>query len=51
MPGGIGLTGWLNQTYADTGDDIIGGDNGMLDGFRSLLPDGGDIVRSEESAT
>ncbi|MEP6698382.1 MAG: hypothetical protein ABJB09_01500 [Verrucomicrobiota bacterium] len=51
VPGGIGLTGWLNQTYADTGDDIIGGDNGMLDGFRSLLPDGGDIVLSEESAT
>jgi hypothetical protein len=51
VPGGIGLTGWLNQTYAATGSDVIGGPEGMLDGFRSLLPEGGDIVISEESST
>jgi len=51
VPGGIGLTGWLNHTYAAIGSDVIGGSNGMLDGFRSLLPGGGDIVISEESAT
>ena len=51
VPGGIGLTGWLNQTYAALGRDVIGGAEGMLDGFRSLLPDGGDIVISEESST
>ena len=51
VPGGIGLTGWLNQTYAQLGSDVIGGADGMLDGFRSLLPAGGDIVISEESAT
>lgn len=51
VPGGIGLTGWLNQTYAASGADVIGGADGMLDGFRSLLPTGGDIVVSEESAT
>ena len=51
VPGGIGLTGWLNQTYSTFNDDIIGGANGMLDGFRSVLPNGGDIVISQESAT
>ena len=51
VPGGIGLTGWLNQTYASLGRDVIGGADGMLDGFRSLLPEGGDIVISEESST
>jgi len=51
VPGGIGLTGWLNQTYAAFGSDVIGGAEGMLEGFRSLLPEGGDIVISEESST
>jgi hypothetical protein len=51
VPGGIGLTGWLNQTYAASGSEVIGGPDGMLDGFRSLLPTGGDIVISKESAT
>jgi hypothetical protein len=51
VPGGIGLTAWLNQTYAGLGRDIIGGRDEMLDGFRSLLPEGGDIVISEEAST
>ena len=51
VPGGIGLTGWLNQTYAATGSDVLGGNDGMLEGFRSLLPEGGDIVISEEAST
>ncbi len=51
VPGGIGLTGWLNQTYASLGADVIGGADGMIDGFRRTLPEGGDIVISEESAT
>jgi hypothetical protein len=51
VPGGIGLTGWLNQTYAALGRDVIGGRDEMLDGFRSLLPEGGDIVVSEEAST
>jgi hypothetical protein len=51
VPGGIGLTGWLNQTYSGLGRDVIGGSNEMLEGFRTLLPDGGDIVISEEAAT
>ncbi|MEO6871526.1 MAG: hypothetical protein ABI233_04820 [Chthoniobacterales bacterium] len=51
VPGGIGLTGWLNQTYANLGAEVIGGAEGMLDGFARVLPKGGDIVISEESAT
>jgi hypothetical protein len=51
VPGGIGLTGWLNQTYSTFDNDIVGGADGMLDGFRSVLPNGGDIVISQEAAT
>jgi hypothetical protein len=51
VPGGIGLTGWLNQTYSAFDKEIIGGAEGMLDGFQTVLPSGGDIVVSEESAT
>jgi hypothetical protein len=51
VPGGIGLTGWLNQTYSTFDSDIIGGADGMLEGFRSVLPNGGDIVISQEAAT
>src|SRR5436190_10809251 len=51
VPGGIGLTGWLNQAYAAIGNEVIGGPEGMLAGFRSLLPEGGDIVISKESST
>ncbi len=51
VPGGIGLTAWLNRTYASLGADVIGGERGMLDGFGTVLPDGGDIIVSEESAT
>ena len=51
VPGGIGLTGWLNQTYSAFDSEIIGGAEGMLDGFKSVLPNGGDIVISQEAAT
>jgi hypothetical protein len=51
VPGGIGLTAWLNQTYLQFDKEIIGGSNGMLDGFQSVLPNGGDIAISQESAT
>ena len=51
VPGGIGLTAWLNQTYSAFDKEIIGGANGMLDGFQSVLPNGGDIAVSQEAAT
>lgn len=56
VPGGIGLTAWLNETYAvvcNSGAEIIGGRDGMVRGFESIF--GGServhIVVSEESAT
>jgi hypothetical protein len=51
VPGGIGLTGWLNQTYSSFDNDIIGGATGMLEGFRAVVPNGADIMISQESAT
>ena len=51
VPGGIGLTGWLNQTYSGFDPEIIGGADGMIDGFHSVLPRCGDIVISQEAAT
>ena len=53
VPGGIGLTGWLNQVYARTGADVIGGADGMLRGFASIFGDAPrvHIVVSEEAST
>ena len=49
LPGGIGLTGWLNETYAAMGDDVIGGAYGMLDGFAAAFPHE-DVLISKESS-
>jgi hypothetical protein len=58
VPGGIGLTAWLNHTYSNaergTGNaEIIGGADGMLHGFSSIFGDAKNvyIVVSEEAAT
>jgi hypothetical protein len=51
VPGGIGLTGWLNQAYSKFDKEIIGGADGMLEGFQTVLPSGGDIVISQEAET
>ena len=50
VPGGIGMAAWLSQVYAEAGFEILGGPHGMLDGFRSLLPQGGAVLVSEEAA-
>ena len=41
IPGGIGLTAWLNETYSEFGFEPLGGSGGMLEGFSSILPGGG----------
>jgi hypothetical protein len=51
VPGGIGLTAWLNQTYSALGSEVIGGSEGMIEGFKAVLPEGGDIVVSAEAGT
>lgn len=50
VPGGIGVTAWLSQVYSKAGFEVIGGADGMLEGFRSLMPEGGTVLVSEESA-
>ena len=49
LPGGIGLTGWLGETYAALGDPVLGGGDGMIRGFANAFPDA-DILISRESA-
>jgi hypothetical protein len=58
VPGGIGLTAWLNQTYSKSEirnpeSEIVGGADGMLRGFESIFGDAKrvHIVVSEEAAT
>jgi len=53
VPGGIGLTGWLNQTYSAMGTEVIGAAEGMLRGFASIFGNAptAHIVVSEEAAT
>jgi hypothetical protein len=50
VPGGIGLTAWLQETYSALGDAVLGGADGMRRGFESIL-NGGEVLISEESAT
>jgi len=50
VPGGIGLTAWLSETYGALGDNVLGGADGMRKGFASVLGDG-EVLISEESAT
>lgn len=53
VPGGIGLTAWLNQTYSELGMPVIGGSRGMIEGFEGLFPDSSrvHVVVSEEAST
>ncbi len=58
VPGGIGLTAWLNQTYSQlpagpANQEIMGGRDGMLRGFASIFGDASavQIIISEEAAT
>jgi hypothetical protein len=49
VPGGIGLTAWLGETYSALGDKVLGGADGMRTGFESIL-NGGEVLISGESA-
>ena len=49
VPGGMGITAWLSKVYSDAGYEVLGGADGMVEGFRKLLPAGGDILVSEEA--
>jgi len=53
VPGGIGLTAWLNRAYAGAGAEVLGGATGMLEGFAGIFGDAANVrlVVSDESAT
>jgi hypothetical protein len=56
VPGGIGLTAWLNQTYSalpNGSPPVIGGADGMARGFSAIFGDAPSvhIVISEEART
>ena len=58
VPGGIGLTAWLNKTYSainyqPSTINLLGGADGMIRGFESIFGDANQvhIVVSEEAAT
>ena len=40
VPGGIGITGSLSAAYAALGHTLVGGANGMIDGFATLFRSG-----------
>lgn len=50
VPGGIGITAWLSRVYADAGFPVLGGRDGMIFGFASVLAEDGAVLLSEESA-
>ena len=39
VPGGIGLTSWLNKTYQAIGHDVTGSDSDMIENFLKIFPD------------
>lgn len=49
VPGGMGITAWLSGLYAGAGYDLLGGERGMIDGFCSVLDEGGAVLISEEA--
>ena len=53
VPGGIGLTAWLNQTYARAGFPVLGGERGLMEGFAGIFGDAPNVhlIVSEEAAT
>jgi hypothetical protein len=56
VPGGIGLTAWLNQMYSEIRNpksEILGGPDGMIRGFASIFGDAAHVhvIVSDEAAT
>lgn len=49
VPGGLGITLFLSRAYAQAGFPVLGGAEGIADGFRAAHPDGATIAVSEES--
>lgn len=53
VPGGIGLTAWLNQTYSALPSEVMGNADGMLKGFAGIFGSAQTVhvLVSDEAAT
>ncbi|MBB5351907.1 hypothetical protein HNR46_002146 [Haloferula luteola] len=49
VPGGMGLTAWLAKAYTEAGFEVLGGAEGMVEGFRQITAPGNVTVVSEEA--
>ena len=49
VPGGIGITGSLSSAYAALGDTLVGGADGMIEGFAGLFRSGDPSLPSTSS--
>ena len=49
VPGGIGITGSLSSAYGALGDTLVGGADGMIDGFATLFRDRSGDAAGEET--
>lgn len=50
VPGGMGITLFLSRAYAAAGYRVLGGAEGIADGFRCAHPEGAVIAVSQESS-
>lgn len=50
VPGGMGMTAWLSGVYARAGFEVLGGGEGMVEGFRDVLAEEGAVLISAEAA-
>lgn len=49
VPGGVGLTAWLQEEYGKIYPDILGGRNGMRRMVEEILGEDGEVVISQEA--
>lgn len=49
VPGGVGLTAWMQENYAKLGFRLLGGKDGLRDAANQILGDSGEVVISREA--
>lgn len=49
VPGGVGLTAWLQEAYARRGHEMLGGARGMRAMAEEILGEGGEVVIAQEA--
>jgi hypothetical protein len=49
VPGGVGLTAWMQENYAKLGHRILGGPQGLMDLAKKVLGPDGEVVISREA--